>query len=313
MLAEVVRSGLVEATHHGAVAAVGPDLSIIAGSGEVDRPFFFRSAAKPIQAGVCQELGAALSPQQLAVAAASHDGLPVHLALVEEILSGCGLSESALGCPAAWPLAGRETRRLVAAGHGRPRRLWHNCSGKHAAMLAACVAQGWAVDAYLGSDHPLQEAIAAAMAEATGEDPGPTGVDGCGAPVFRGSALGLARLYASVAARPRWGEVLRAMQAYPVLVSGPGNADTAIGVWLDAAAKRGAEGSFGVAVRGRAGVAVKCWDGNDRAASVGMLEALRQLGMTAGAASDRLVRHARPVVRGGGEPVGWVEPRVSLA
>ncbi|MCA1735845.1 MAG: asparaginase [Actinobacteria bacterium] len=87
MLAEQVRSGLVETVHDGALAVVGPDGELVAWSGEVDRPFFFRSVAKPFQAAVCNRLGAALERESLALACASHDGEPVHVALVSALLA----------------------------------------------------------------------------------------------------------------------------------------------------------------------------------------------------------------------------------
>ncbi|MGH8874399.1 MAG: asparaginase, partial [Acidimicrobiia bacterium] len=98
----MVRAGVVEATHEGAVAAVASGGSLIAGSGDLARRFFYRSATKPIQAMACQELGAGLGGEQLAVACASHEGEPVHVALVAEMLAEAGLSESDLGCPPSW-------------------------------------------------------------------------------------------------------------------------------------------------------------------------------------------------------------------
>ncbi|MGH8948747.1 MAG: asparaginase, partial [Acidimicrobiia bacterium] len=47
MLAASTRSGLVETMHDGAVAVVSPDGALVAHSGDIDQPFFLRSAAKP--------------------------------------------------------------------------------------------------------------------------------------------------------------------------------------------------------------------------------------------------------------------------
>ena len=38
-----------------------------------------------------------------------------------------------------------------------------NCCGKHAAMLATCVANGWPTATYLDPEHPLQRATRAAI------------------------------------------------------------------------------------------------------------------------------------------------------
>ena len=74
-----------------------------------------------------------------------------------------------------------------------------NCSGKHAAMLATCVANGWPTDTYRDPDHPLQQAIAATFADLTGEPIAVTAVDGCGAPLFSASLVGLAHAFRRLA------------------------------------------------------------------------------------------------------------------
>jgi L-asparaginase II len=312
LLASVVRSGLAESFHLGTVAAVDFSGELVAWSGEIERPFWFRSSAKPFQAAVSVEHGARLAPEQLAVACGSHDGLPVHTALAGAILAGAGLDGSALQCPPGWPLDGAARARAYAAGYLEPRRIWHNCSGKHAAMLAACVAGAGPIETYLDPGHPLQRAMADSMALAADGEVGPVGVDGCGAPVFRGTVVMLARAYAALGADGRFDEVRRAMHRFPALTSGAGNADAAIAVNTNGVAKRGAEGIMAGAIGGRLGLAVKCWDGSGRAAAVGMLEALRQLGHLAIPFPDSLERHARPSVLGGGAPVGTVLPRLEL-
>lgn len=304
----LVRSGLVEAEHRGAVAAMDGMGRLVATAGDVERVFFLRSAAKPIQAAVTQSLGGAMVDSMLAVAAASHGGQPVHVGIVEWMLVEVGLDESFLRCPHAWPLSESARRRVVAAGHRRPRRVWHNCSGKHAAMLRTCVAQGWPVEGYLSPDHPLQQAMAAAHGEATGVNPGPPGVDGCGVPVFRASTVGMARAYAQLATQEELRPVWQAMHRFPALVSDVGEADTSVATWLDGAAKRGAQGCLGLGIRNRMGVAIKIWDGADRATGPGMIEALRQLGLLVGTTDRYLQAVARPDVTGGADPVGSLEP-----
>ncbi len=312
MLARVIRSGLVEAFHEGAVAASLADGTLVAAAGNVARPFYFRSAAKPFQATVAQELGAALSLEQLAISCASHGGQPVHEALVRSMLAEFDLDEGALRCPPAWPRTPAAGRRLAAAGHRRPRPMWHNCSGKHAAMLRACRAQGWPIEDYDDPGHPLQRAVTSTMGDVTGEDPTPVGRDGCGLPVFRVSTVGVARAFARLATDDRFREAWNAMHRFPTLVSDAGEPDAAIATWIDAAAKQGAEGCMGVAVRDRMGVAVKCWDGAMRGAAVGMVEALRQLGLLVGATDGYLDSVAMPEVRGGESIVGAVEPALEL-
>ncbi|HUO46365.1 MAG TPA: asparaginase [Acidimicrobiia bacterium] len=311
MLAEQIRSGAVETTHHGAVAIVDRHGQLVAHTGDIARPFFFRSAAKPFQAAMSQAHGAGLRPEELALASASHDGEAVHLALVESMLADAGLSETDLRCPPDWPIRPAAGRRLAGRGEREPRRLFHNCSGKHAAMLRASLASGWPLDTYHRPDHQLQNAIFEFMAEVAGVDK-MVGIDGCGVPVFLTNTLGMARAFARLAVEQALADVFSAIHSYPGLVSGVANADAAISRHLDAAAKRGAMGTMGVAVRQRFGLAVKCWDGSDRVAGVAAIGALDELRVVSVVANDRLEPFRRPLVYGGEDPVGALESRLEL-
>ena len=311
MLAEGVRSGLVETVHDGSVAVVTAAGELIASYGDIDRPFYLRSSAKPFQAAVSQACGAGLVREQLAVACASHDGQPVHVALVESILSGAGLGPEDLRNPPGWPLSGSAYRRLVAAGAPGPSRTWHNCSGKHAGMLAATMASGWDPASYLDPAHPLQTRITDFLRDTAGPVE-PIGVDGCGAPVFATTARAMGRAFARLATSTEFLEVFDAMHSFPALVSGVGNVDAAIATHLDAVGKRGAAGVLGVGLRGRLGLAVKVWDGSSLVAGVAALAALDQLGALTPYASELLVKHSHPRVEGGGRPVGRFEPRLEL-
>lgn len=310
MIAQVVRSGVVEATHQGAVVAIGPNGEVIASYGDVERRYFARSAVKPFQVFNSLRFGGGMPQEYVAVASASHGGDPVHVAIAEAILADAGLNESELQCPPAWPLAPPTARRV--GGEKEPRRIWHNCSGKHAAMLRACVRQGWPTDSYVASEHPLQQANFDLIAEVTEEDPGPVGVDGCGVPAFQISTIGIARAFARLASDRRMVGIWRVMHRFPMLVSAIDGNDAAIGRAIDAAAKRGAEGLLGVAIRNQAGIAVKAWDGASRAAGVGMIAALDQLGFLTSTARSQLASTARPDVLGGGAVVGSVVPSLRL-
>lgn len=311
LLAEQVRSGVSETLHHGAVAIVDRSGVLVASAGDIERQFFFRSAAKPFQAAIALLHGGPFPSEHLALACASHDGEPVHRALVAELLAGGGLSENNLQCPADWPLRGAAMRRAVASGQRHPRRLYHNCSGKHAAMLRAAVARDWPIDTYLDPGHPLQVEILEFMVEVAGVDRR-VGVDGCGAPVFLTNVLGMARAFARLATDQTLSPVYDAMHSYPALVSGVANADAAIARNLGAAAKRGALGTLGVAMPSFGGLAVKCWDGNDRVAGVAAIAALDQMGAVPLAASEALEPYRRPAVTGGIRPVGAIETRLEL-
>ncbi len=312
MLAASIRSGLEETLHDGAVAVVDSDGALIASFGAVERPFYLRSAAKPFQAKVAQDHGADLAPVELAVACSSHDGDPVHVGLVESILGNAGLTSEDLGCPPDWPLGPAARERMLRKGLLVPNRLWHNCSGKHAAWLRACADQGWDKQSYLDPDHPLQQKIITFVSELGDHRVEPVGVDGCGAPVLRTTAVAMARLYSRLGSDDSLADVFEAIRQYPRLVSGVGNADAEIAVALGAAAKRGASGCIGIAMGDGLGVAVRSWDGLGRPADVGAIATLEALGRLTPTATSHLMPYSRPTVEGGGAAVGHIEPRVDL-
>lgn len=312
MLAAKTRSGLVETVHDGAVAIVSADGDLIAWEGDIDRPFYLRSAAKPFQAAVAQEAGAMLRPIELAIAAGSHDGQPVHVALVESMLDAAGLAARDLRCPPSWPLSPDAGRRLAREGHLLPLAVWHNCSGKHAAWLRAAKAQGWPVTSYLAPDHPIQHRILELVSDLGRHRADPVGVDGCGAPVLRTTTRVMAHLFAGLSSEASLRPVFVAMHAYPNLVSGAGHGDSSIAVAMNAAAKRGAEGCIGVALENRLGIAVKSWDGLQTVADVGAVAALAALGQLSPFMADQVALIGRPKIMGGDQPVGEMEPRVEM-
>ncbi len=222
VLAEVVRSGFVESRHRGAVAGLAADGTVAVRAGDIETPIFPRSSNKPLQAVGMLRCGLDLDGELLALATASHYGEDFHVEGVRKILSGAGLDEDDLQCPVSWPLDEATGRRLIAAGDGRS-RIRMNCSGKHAAMLATCELNGWPTRTYRSPDHPLQQAIRTTVEDLAGERVTAIGVDGCGAPLFALTLLGVARAFrALVLAVPGSPErrVADAMRAYPAWVSG---------------------------------------------------------------------------------------------
>lgn len=299
LLAHQVRSGLVEATNHGAALALGPRGEALFELGDVDRSFFLRSAIKPFQATVALEAGVELSDEELAVACSSHAGQPAHVAIARSVLAQAGLGESHLQCPPGPALA--ETSRLRLASQP-PSSLHHMCSGKHSAMLAACVATGWPTESYLDPQHPGQVEIANLVEELTGEAVGPPGVDGCGYPTLRGSVRGMARAYQRLMFDSRFRRVRVAMSRYPALVGGSGFDVSTLALAIGGVAKTGAAGLLAVGAPRRFGLAVKAFDGSTNAAATAAAEICIRLG--AAAVVDRLDGIVRRPLFGGGHPVG---------
>lgn len=302
VLAEVVRNGFTESRHYGSVAGLAPDGALAHVRGNPEETVLPRSTTKPFQALACLRAGAPLAGERLAIAAGSHTGEDFHATTVEAILADAGLGADALRCPPSWPEDEPAKAALIRAGEGES-RVRMNCSGKHAAMLAACVANGWPVDTYLDPSHPLQQAVRQAMADAAGEEPAPVAVDGCGAPLFGLTLTGLARAARSLVLDAGSRPVADAMRAHPEYVGGTGHANTEFMRALPGTvAKGGAEGVFiAVTAEGHA-VAVKVIDGSPRATTAIALRALAALGVDTGPAG---ALGAVPVL-GGGRPVGEI-------
>jgi L-asparaginase II len=308
-LAEVVRSDFVESRHRGSVVVLDASGAVVAAAGDVHGPVFPRSANKPLQAIGMLRCGLRLTdPADLALVCASHSGEDFHVARVRALLRSAGLDEAALRCPPDLPLGEAARAAVLAAGGGRA-RITMNCSGKHAGMLLTCTAAGWPVEEYFHPDHPLQERLALAVEDFTGEPPAAVGVDGCGAPVFAASLGALARAYLRlVHGEPGSVErtVADAMRAHPRLVAGTGADDTRLMEALPGLlSKGGAEGVLAVAVPGVGAVALKVDDGAQRARLPVVLSGLHRLALSAPALAD-LADVAHMAVYGGGEPVGAV-------
>jgi len=236
----------------------------------------------------------------------------VHIALVHSILEGADLDEDALGCPPDWPLAAAAARIVLRGGAEEPRRIWHNCSGKHAGFLRACVAAGWPLGTYLDPDHPLQQRVIDFVSEIGGYSAEPVGVDGCGAPVLRTTVRAMATMFARLGTAPELGDVFTSMHRYPALVAVNGQGDAEIAMATDSAAKGGAQGCVGVAVAGRYGVGVKSWDGSGQVANLAAASVLEQLGGLSAIGREALEPIIHPPVLGGGRTVGRLEPSFEL-
>jgi L-asparaginase II len=285
VLAEVIRSGCTESRHRGSAVAIGADGRVLLAVGEVAAPMFPRSSNKPMQAAAMVSCGLDLDGKLLALAAASHSGEDFHVAGVREILARAGLAEDALQCPPALPLDEAALRRLLCAG-GEPDRVHMNCSGKHAAMLATCVAAGWPTGSYLDPGHPLQQRIKQTVARLAGEEVTRTGVDGCGAPLFAVSLTGLAKAFRAIvlaATHSAERNVAASVRAYPDWASGTQLADSALMKAVPGLlVKGGAEGVIAFALPDGRAAACKIEDGAARAIPAVAVELLRRLGVGTG-------------------------------
>jgi L-asparaginase II len=233
----VRRGGVVEATHRVHVATTGGE-----SWGDPSLAFFLRSSSKPIQAIPFVEGYDDLDDDEVAIACASHRAEPAQLAAVRKVLARAGATADDLE---------------NGLQEGRPDgKLGHNCSGKHAGMLAACRAHSWPLHPYRDPQHPLQQRIAELLGG------GETATDGCGVPTFATTLAEAATLLTRTPERIR-----TAMRARPELIGGSSGAiDTDLMRVADGwIAKGGAEGLFCAAHADGRGVALKAEDGAYRA------------------------------------------------
>ncbi len=241
----------MEAVHRVHAVAV-QDGAVIAEAGDPALVCYMRSSSKPLQALPLVRSRDDLDDRDLAIASASHLADDDQLEAVRALLAKAPAGEEELECG----LEGEP-----------PSRLNHNCSGKHAGMLALCRARGWASEGYRLEGHPVQAEMLAVHAEAAevSADDVERAVDGCGVLTF---ALPLERMAHAFARLPRLdggARIAAGMRAYPDLIRGPLAADTRLMKLLPGwIAKGGAEGLL-CASNGTVGVALKVEDGNGRA------------------------------------------------
>jgi L-asparaginase II len=253
-LSVAVRRGeIVESVHRVHAVAV-KDGAVVAEAGDPALLSSLRSAAKPIQALLLARAREDLEHEDLAIASASHFGTPMHVEAVRTLLRKTGGAEGELDCGLQ---AGRP-----------PEPVYHNCSGKHAGMIAVCRARGWPVEGYRRPEHPLQRELLQEVASAAevAPDDVETGTDGCGVVCF---ALPLERVALAFSRFERLDggdRIAAAMRARPELVGGDGGTDTelmrAASGWF---AKGGAEGLLCAASADGLGLALEVEDGNSRA------------------------------------------------
>ena len=306
VVAHVIRSGFVESVHHGSVVALDADGSTLLAIGDVAGPIFPRSSSKPIQALAMLRAGLDLDGELLAMAAASHSGERFHLNNVLRILAGAGLTEQDLQNTPDLPYDETERTEWIAAGR-KATSLAQNCSGKHSAMLATCVAAGWDTATYRDPQHPLQRLMEQTLADVSGESVAATGIDGCGAAVMAVSLTGLARAFSRIAAAPKGtneAKVADAMRAFPQCVGGTRRDVTALMRGVPGLiAKDGAESVYAVGLDDGRAIALKIADGGQRARPIVMVAALRRLGID----SDVFDKMAHAPVLGHGHLVGSID------
>jgi L-asparaginase II len=266
IVVEVVRGGVVEARHRVHAVAVGGG-SIVASAGDAALLTHFRSSAKPLQALPVVRARQDLEDAEIAIACASHLARPEQLEAVRSLLAKAPASEDDLEC-------GPD-----------PTRVEHNCSGKHAGLIALCRERGWPVAGYRLPEHPCQQELLAQVAAAADVEPAtmPTAVDGCGIVTFALPLDRMAHAFSRFHSLEGGSRIAQAVQAHPELIRGPGAPDTELMKTLPGwIAKGGAEGLLCAASPDGLGIALKVEDGTGRAQRSAVAAFLGRLGLDTG-------------------------------
>jgi len=312
VLVEVLRGGVVESRHSGAVAVVDAGGRPVLAIGDIERPVYPRSAVKALQALALIESGAAdrfrLADEQLALACSSHNGEPAHVATAQSMLASAGLDAAALRCGPHAPIHQPSAWALARSG-AEPSSLHNNCSGKHSGFLCVACALGADPPTYLEPDRPVQREVHATIENMTGAmlSEASRGIDGCSAPTWAmplrnlafgfarfGTGEGLAPARAKAAARLR-----AACIAHPWHVAGTGRFCTDIMRLFGARIflKMGAEGVLCAAFPNAGlGIAVKCDDGAGRASEVMMATLIARYVEMSTSERTTLERYLRPTL-----------------
>jgi L-asparaginase II len=322
VLAELTRGGIVEGLVRGHLVMVDRLGEPTRWVGDPETISTLRSAFKPFQAASFVESGTVdalgLPEESIAIACSSHQGEPGHLQAARHILEAAGLPESALRCGTHLPSDPSAAADLLRSG-GNPGPIHNNCSGKHAAMLATCVHEGWPTDSYLERAHPLQRQIAARLArhaQVIAEEL-PYGIDGCGLPTFGLSLQDFAgALVRAAGSDPALQRCQTAMANHPWLIGGTTSFDTALvrAAGATLTAKGGAAAVFGATARdGSWAIVIKLESGAPAGLPQIAVQALQQLGLLDTSLDSPLEQLVNaPVTNWVGTAVGEIRPRLEL-
>ena len=280
----LLREGIIESVHHVQAVVCDSRGRVLSVAGDAEHPTFIRSALKPFQSlpvtatGILERYQ--LSDRDLAIMCSSHAAEIIHTRQAFNILWRADIDPSALQCPTP---------------PGKTSPLEHNCSGKHAGMLAVCKAENWPLANYLDRQHPLQKMILSKFAEILKMPPDEfIGVhDDCGAPVYLMSIAQMATLYASLSSGASLDleRIVRAMTHHPEMIAGTGRFDTQLMQLTqgEIVSKAGAEGVQCIGKVGEGmGLTIKSNDGSKRAKFAVAIYLLQQMGWITPSVSEIL-------------------------
>ena len=312
----LTRGGIVECSHRASVAIVDGTGAVVRHHGNVESPIFPRSAVKILQAMPMVESGAVedfkLTPEEIAITCASHNGEKQHAHTSACILSKIGLGEPDLECGCHRPTYMKRHEQMVRDNEPLT-QLHNNCSGKHAGMLALAKQKGWDTKGYVEQTHPVQQSIMGTMEMMFGCDMShaPVDVDGCSAPAWAVPLKNMAYAFAQVADPSRLPtekehavRTLRdTVMANPYYIAGTKRFDTTVMEALGNKAfiKVGAMAVHGIALPEYGlGVAIKVDSGLTQASETIAINIMQQIGVLDGIGDEAMAKlqpYLEPVLK----------------
>ncbi len=281
---QLLREGIIESVHGAHAVVCDSRGRLLSVAGNAETAAFIRSSLKPFQAlavvasGALERFG--LDDRDLAIMCASHQASLEHVRQAFHILWKAELEPTQLQCP-------------IPPGKKSP--LEHNCSGKHAGMLAICQQRKWPLESYLHRNHPVQLLILNTVADLLGmpADEFIGAHDDCGAPTYLMPLHQMATLFAKLSSGDslEMERIIRAMTHHPELVAGQDAFDTEL-MRLSQGAVVSKSGAEGVQCIGRVGqglgLAIKIRDGAQRAKYAVAVHLLKRLGWLTPTVSEEL-------------------------
>lgn len=284
-------SAVFDLMHYGYVCIVDEHSNVLYSAGDCDDLVFYRSASKPIQAlpvfahRLDEKYG--IEEKESVILSASHVGAPCHVEAVESILRKAGYTEDILCMNPTVPTDREANEERIRQGVP-PRKIFHNCSGKHAALLLVQKYLGGVPEDYWEVNTPVFEEIAKTIQIMAETDRMKVGVDGCGVPVFAVGIKNIAVSYKNLACidtihdenlqRAAAVNADRIMK-YPDMIRGKGFLCSIMNEDPNIIAKGGANGVYGFGLKKqRLGVAFKFIDGTEEAWAFMAKEILKALG-----------------------------------
>lgn len=231
-LVKYLRDGLIEQEHFGFIVLCNKE-RVIDKTGETNNyPFYLRSCAKPLQAGLLIDFGMDkffnMTEQEIALCCASHAGEEIHTETAKDLLLKIGLEPSSLKCGLHKPLSKTEQRKLLLNGE-RENVFHNNCSGKHIMMLGLCVMNGWDLLTYDDENHPLQKLIKQKIYELCEVKQNyPITSDGCGVPIHSMPLSNMVKGYLNLFCNPIYVKIKNAFLNNPYIIGGEDRTDTKI-------------------------------------------------------------------------------------